>query len=99
MFEEQAKRRVIVGLLLGEVINSNELKAEDERVKALIDEMASAYEDPSEVVEFYNKNEQLMNNIRNLALEEQAVEKILATAKVTEKETNFTELMNEVQMG
>lgn len=71
LFEEQAKRRVIVGLLLGEVINSNELKAEDERVKALIDEMASAYEDPSEVVEFYNKNEQLMNNIRNLALEEQ----------------------------
>ncbi len=99
LFEEQAKRRVIVGLLLGEVINSNELKAEDERVKALIDEMASAYEDPSEVVEFYNKNEQLMNNIRNLALEEQAVEKILATAKVTEKETSFTELMNEVQMG
>lgn len=99
LFEEQAKRRVIVGLLLGEVINSNELKAEDERVKTLIDEMASAYEDPSEVVEFYNKNEQLMNNIRNLALEEQAVEKILATAKVTEKETNFTELMNEVQMG
>ena len=99
LFEEQAKRRVIVGLLLGEVINSNELKAEDERVKALIDEMASAYEDPSEVVEFYNKNEQLMNNIRNLALDEKAVEKILATAKVTEKETNFTELMNEVQMG
>ena len=90
---------VIVGLLLGEVINSNELKAEDDRVNALIDEMASAYEDPSEVVEFYNKNEQLMNNIRNLALEEQAVEKILANAKVTEKETNFTELMNEVQMG
>lgn len=75
LFEEQAKRRVIVGLLLGEVINSNELKAEDERVKALIDEMASAYEDPSEVVEFYNKNEQLMNNIRNLALEEQAVDR------------------------
>ena len=99
LFEEQAKRRVIVGLLLGEVINSNELKAEDDRVNALIDEMASAYEEPSEVVEFYNKNEQLMNNIRNLALEEQAVEKILANAKVTEKETNFTELMNEVQMG
>lgn len=99
LFEEQAKRRVIVGLLLGEVISSNELKAEDDRVNALIDEMASAYEDPSEVVEFYNKNEQLMNNIRNLALEEQAVEKILANAKVTEKETNFTELMNEVQMG
>ncbi|MEQ4922763.1 trigger factor [Proteus hauseri] len=99
LFEEQAKRRVIVGLLLGEVINTNELKAEDERVNTLIDEMASAYEDPSEVVEFYNKNEQLMNNIRNLALEEQAVEKILANAKVSEKEVGFTELMNQVQMG
>ncbi|HCH50125.1 MAG TPA: trigger factor [Proteus sp.] len=99
LFEEQAKRRVIVGLLLGEVINTNELKAEDERVNALINEMASAYEDPSEVVEFYNKNEELMNNIRNLALEEQAVEKILANAKVSEKETGFTELMNQVQMG
>ncbi len=50
LFEEQAKRRVSVGLLLGEVINSEELKADDERVKALIEEMASAYEDPSEVV-------------------------------------------------
>ena len=32
-----------------------------------------------------------MNKIRNLALEEQSGRKILATAKVTEKETNFTE--------
>ena len=55
LFEGQAKRRVMVGLLLGEVISSNELKAEDDRVNALIDEMASAYEDPAEVVEYYNK--------------------------------------------
>ena len=38
LFEGQAKRRVMVGLLLGEVISSNELKAEDDRVNALIDE-------------------------------------------------------------
>ena len=99
LFEEQAKRRVLVGLLLGEVINKNELKADEERVKALIEDMASAYEDPSEVIEYYSKNEELMNSVRNLALEEQAVETILAAAKVTEKETNFTELMNQVQAG
>lgn len=99
LFEEQAKRRVVIGLLLGEVISTNELKADEDRVKVLIEEMASAYEDPSEVIEYYSKNNELMNSVRNLALEEQAVEKVLESAKVTEKETNFTELMNQVQAG
>jgi trigger factor len=95
LFEEQAKRRVVVGLLLGEVISQHELKADEDRVKALIEEMASAYEDPQDVVEFYSKNKELMNNMRNVALEEQAVETLLAKAKVTEKPTTFSELMNQ----
>ena len=99
LFEEQAKRRVGVGLLLGEVISTNDLKADEDRVKTLIEEMASAYEDPSEVVEFYSKNKELMNNMRNVALEEQAVEALLAKAKVTEKATTFSELMNQTQQA
>ncbi|WP_313699828.1 trigger factor [Pantoea sp.] len=95
LFEEQAKRRVVVGLLLGEVIRTHELKADEARVNTMIEEMASAYEDPQEVIEFYSKNNELMNNMRNVALEEQAVEAVLAKAKVTEKETNFQELMNQ----
>ena len=95
LFEEQAKRRVVVGLLLGEVIRTNELKADEDRVKGLIEEMASAYEDPKEVVEFYSKNKELMDNMRNVALEEQAVEAVLAKAKVSEKATSFSELMNQ----
>ncbi|HDW8059090.1 TPA: trigger factor [Yersinia enterocolitica] len=95
LFEEQAKRRVVVGLLLGEVISQHELKADEDRVKALIEEMASAYEDPQEVIEFYSKNKELMNNMRNVALEEQAVETLLSKAKVTEKSTTFSELMNQ----
>ncbi|MDD0241726.1 hypothetical protein PSY52_23025, partial [Shigella flexneri] len=50
---------------------------------------ASAYEDPKEVIEFYSKNKELMDNIAHVALEEQAVEAVLAKAKVTEKETTF----------
>ncbi|MGP1202985.1 trigger factor [Serratia sp. CY40304] len=99
LFEEQAKRRVVVGLLLGEVISTNDLKADEDRVKTLIEEMASAYEDPSEVIEFYSKNKELMNNMRNVALEEQAVEALLAKAKVTEKATTFSELMNQTQQA
>jgi trigger factor len=95
LFEEQAKRRVVVGLLLGEVIKSEELKADEERVKAIITEMASAYEDPTEVVAYYEKNEQMMNNMRNVALEEQAIDALLAKAQVSEKEVSFNELMNQ----
>ncbi|WP_087019982.1 trigger factor [Thaumasiovibrio subtropicus] len=95
LFEEQAQRRVSVGLLLGEVIKSEELKADDERVKALITDMASAYEDPTEVVAYYEKNEELMNNMRNVALEEQAIDALLAKAQVSEKEVGFSELMNQ----
>lgn len=95
LFEEQAKRRVVVGLLLGEVIRTHELKADEDRVKTLIEEMASAYEDPREVIEFYSKNKELMDNMRNVALEEQAVETVLAKAKVSEKATSFSDLMNQ----
>ncbi|PQJ66298.1 MULTISPECIES: trigger factor [Photobacterium] len=94
LFEEQAKRRVVVGLLVGEVIKSEELKADEERVKAIIAEMASAYEDPSEVVKYYETNEQLMNNMRNVALEEQAIDALLAKAQVSDKDVSFNELMN-----
>ncbi|ENO8808581.1 trigger factor [Photobacterium damselae] len=94
LFEEQAKRRVVVGLLLGEVIKSEELKADEERVKAIIAEMASAYEDPTEVVAYYEGNEQLMNNMRNIALEEQAIDAIVAKAQVSNKEVGFNDLMN-----
>ncbi|SDJ95348.1 trigger factor [Ferrimonas sediminum] len=97
LFTEQAERRVRVGLLLGEVIKQKELKVEDERVNALIASMASAYEDPQEVVEYYNNNQEMMQNMRNVALEEQAVDALMADAKVSDKEVNFQEFMNQQQ--
>ena len=93
LFEAEAKRRVQVGLLLSTVIGSNELKVDDARVEAMIADIASAYEQPAEVVEYYAKNRQLTENIRNVVLEEQAVDAVLAKAKVTEKAMSFDELM------
>ena len=94
LFEADAKRRVQVGLLFSEVIKSNELKVDEERAKAMIADIASAYEQPAEVVEYYSQNEELMNNIRNVVLEEQAVDAVLAKAQVTEKASSFDEIMN-----
>lgn len=97
IFAEDAKRRVRIGLLLSQVINDNELKADEERVEKRINEIASAYEQPQEVLEYYKGNQEIMNNIRNAILEEQAVDVILEKAKVTEKETTFDDVINSTQ--
>lgn len=97
LFEQQAKDRVRTGLLLGQFIKANEITADDDKVKEIIDTQASAYEDPSEVVEHYYGNEQLLENIRNLATEDQAIELLLEKAKVSEKSFSFDEIMNPQQ--
>lgn len=94
LFSEQAERRVKIGLLLGEVIKVNELKADDDKVKAYIEEIASAYEQPEQVIEYYNSQKEVKENIANVVLEEQAIELILDKAKVSEKTQSFDEIMN-----
>lgn len=94
LFEENARRRVSVGLLLGEVIKSEDLKVDEARVQAMIETTASAYEDPAEVVEYYKSNNELMQQMQNLALEDQAIDAVLAKASVTEVNKDFDEIMN-----
>ena len=94
MFTEQAERRVKIGLLLGEVIKVNELKVDETKVNELIASAASAYEDPQEVIEYYKTNDELMQQMNNVALEEQAVEVLLEKAKVKEVKKAFDEIMN-----
>jgi trigger factor len=94
MFTEQAERRVKVGLLLGEVIKVNELKVDDAKVNELIASAASAYEDPKEVIDYYANNQELMQQMQNVALEEQAIELLVEKANVSDKKTTFNEIMN-----
>ncbi|GAA0365227.1 trigger factor [Bowmanella denitrificans] len=94
LFEENARRRVSIGLLLGEVIKQKELKVDAAKVEALIETTASAYEDPAEVVSYYKTNKELMQQMNNIALEDQAVESVLAEAKVKEVKKAFDEIMN-----
>ncbi|MBD1582945.1 trigger factor [Pseudoalteromonas sp. S16_S37] len=97
LFHEQAVTRVKTGLLLGEVIKVNDIKVDEAKVDELIETVASAYEDPSEVVAYYKSNEQMMQQMRNVAMEEQAVEAILAAAQVSEVEKAFDDIMNPQQ--
>ncbi|OUR61004.1 trigger factor [Colwellia sp. 39_35_sub15_T18] len=94
MFTEQAERRVKIGLLLGEVIKVNEIKVDGAKVDELIATAASAYEDPKEVIEYYANNKELMQQMQNVALEEQAVELLVEKAKVEDKKASFKDIMN-----
>ena len=94
MFKEQAERRVKIGLLLGEVIKVNELKVDNTKVDELIATAASAYEDPKEVIEYYANNKELMQQMQNVALEEQAVDFLVEKAKVKNKKATFKDIMN-----
>lgn len=94
LFEENAKRRVSVGLILGEVIKANDIKVDSKKVDQLIETTASAYEDPEEVVQYYKSNKELLQQIQNVALEEQAIELVASKAKVTEVKKEFDDIMN-----
>jgi trigger factor len=94
LFEENARKRVSIGLLLGEVIKTNELRVDTAKVDVLIETAASAYEDPKEVIEYYRTNDELMQQMNNVAMEEQAVELLLEQAKVKEVKKSFDEIMN-----
>ncbi len=91
LFEEQAKRRVSLGLIIAEVVKQAELKPDDARVRELSEERASAYQEPEQVVAWYYKNEQQLGEVRSVVLEEQVVDTVLQKAKVTDKPVSYEE--------
>ena len=97
LFEEQAKRRVVLGLIVAEVVKQNELKPDEDRVRELIQEMASAYQEPEQVVAWYYKNDQQLNEVRSVVLEEQVVDTVLQKATVTDKSVSYEEAVKPAQ--
>jgi len=97
LFEDQAKRRVLIGLLVQEVIKANELQPEDARVDAMLAEVADSYQDPQEVIEYYKSNQEMLNQVRSLVLEEQVVDQLLSSAKVNEVEVSYEDAIKPAQ--
>ena len=91
LFEEQAKRRVTLGLLVAQMVKQFDLAADEDKVRAMIEELAAAYQEPQQVIDWYYKNEQQLEEVRAVVLEEQVVDKVLAEAKVTDKKVAYEE--------
>jgi len=92
-FEEQAKRRVALGLILGEIIHKNEIKIDNNKVRSTIEDMAKSYERPEDVVNWYYSDESRLNDVQQMVLEDQTIEWLVARAKVSDETVNFNDVM------
>lgn len=89
MFAENATRRVKLGLILAELISSHELKADADALRAAIEDIASTYQDPEEVVNWYYSNQEQLAGVESKVLEDQIVAKLLESAATSEKECSY----------
>ncbi|WP_018608807.1 trigger factor [Uliginosibacterium gangwonense] len=96
-FIEQATRRAKLGLIVSEVVVKNELKADADKVRARVDEIAASYEDPSSVVSWYYSKPENLQNIEDVVVEENVVAWVLAQAKTTDRAVTLEELMAQPQ--
>lgn len=93
-FQEQARRRVALTLLVGELVRAADLKVDQAQVHARFQELAQQYPDASEALQQYRTNPQLRRQMEAAVLEDQAVDWVLERAQVSEQSSNFKELMN-----
>ncbi|WP_439509449.1 trigger factor [Marinimicrobium koreense] len=93
MFQEDAERRVALGLVVGEIVKENQIKVDADRVREMVEELASTYEEPEAVVNYYYENRQLLSSVESAALEDQVVDFILDKAKVTDESSSYDDII------
>ena len=97
MFQEQAERRVKLGLVLSELVAKAELKADGGKVRAAIEEIASTYQEPEQVVQWYYSDQEQLAGVESMVMEDQIVENLLDNAKVTEEACSYQEALAQAQ--
>ncbi|MDP1594315.1 MAG: trigger factor [Gallionella sp.] len=93
LFRERAEKRVKLGLILAELVEKFDLKAQPEKVRALVEDYAQSFDHPEEVVRWYYADPARYQEIENLVLEENTVDWVFSRAQVTDKPVEFAELM------
>jgi trigger factor len=93
VFEQQAHRRVNLGLILAEVVKAHALYAKPEQVRAVVEEQAQSYEQPEEVVKWHYASPERLRDIEAAVVEENVVSWVLGMAQVEDKAIDFDELM------
>jgi trigger factor len=95
LFQEQAERRVRLGLVVAELVNTNSLQAKPEQLETHIQDLAASYERPEDVVRWYKTDGRRMAEVEAIVIENNVTEYVLSKAKVTEKTVSFEDLMGQ----
>jgi trigger factor len=95
LYEDQAKRRVSLGLIVSQVVRDNGIEVDHDRVRARVEASASGYEHPQEVIDYYYSDQHRLAGVQNLVLEEQVVDWVLEQVQVNDQATRFDELLNQ----
>ena len=93
VFEANARRRVSLGLIIGELARAEKLQPKPAEVRALIEAESQSYEHPAEVVKWFYMQPQRLSEMEGLALESNVVAWVLSKSKVEDKSVPFDELM------
>ena len=91
MFTDKAERRAALGVIVSEVVKVEELTPDEERVRERINEIASTYDQPQEVIDYYYSQQELLSSVEAVVLEDQVTELVLSKAKVTEEKLSYEE--------
>ena len=95
-FMDMARRRVSAGVLIGELARQNDIRPDSRRVAEMLATIASTYEEPTQVVELYQRDPQLMQSLQNRVMEDQVAEWVAAHAQTSEQQLSFAEAMRPV---
>jgi trigger factor len=92
-FLPQAQRRVRLGLLVGEIVRTQNLQPRQDQIRRRLEELAQSYEKPAEVIQWYLGNRQRLSEVETMVMEDNVVDWVLKRAQVSENEVAFDELM------
>ena len=95
MFQEEASRRVKLGLLINKIANDSEIKPEKEQVDAKLKEMSMQYgESAQQMIDWYNSDPSRLAGVESIVVEELVAKHVALEAKVNVTEKTFQEIMN-----
>ncbi len=97
LFTEQAERSVRLGLIIRNIVQEHDVKADEDKVRAHVEEIAAQYQDPQELIDWVYSNPEQLQQLEGAVLEQQVVDLVMAKAKVEEKSVSYAEAVSQEQ--
>ena len=96
-YQKEAKKRVILGLLLAEVVKKHNIQVDADKLRARVEEIAKGYEKPEEVISWYYNNKRMLSEMESVVLEDQAVAQLMSELDIQDKDVSYQEAVKESQ--